>query len=112
MNPNRLLDWKNLIVGEITQNLHSIKADYFELFSFAFFVIGVDIFFPFSDAWSQANGCDHEPSNSSRDDGNFSEEGDNGHSYAEFVKKNHARYAFYVTDMGLFLFYFWDAPCP
>jgi hypothetical protein len=47
MNPNRLLDWKNLIVGEITQNLHSIKADYFELFSFAFFVIGVDIFFLF-----------------------------------------------------------------
>jgi hypothetical protein len=43
---NSNLDSKNLIVGEITQNLHSIKTDYFEVFSFAFLVIGVD-FFPF-----------------------------------------------------------------
>nr|CAB3450731.1 unnamed protein product [Digitaria exilis] len=40
------------------------------------------------DSSNQANGRDHEPSHSSTDDG-FSEEEDDGRSYAEFVKKNH-----------------------
>jgi hypothetical protein len=109
---NSNLDSKNLIVGEITQNLHSIKTDYFEVFSFAFLVIGVDFFFPFSDASSQANGCDHEPSDSSSDEGNSSEEGDDGHSYAEFVKKNYVHFAFCVTDDGVILFYFWGCTLP
>lgn len=43
------------------------------------------------DALSQANGCDHEPSHSSSDDGNSSEEVDDGRSYTEFVKKNHGK---------------------
>jgi hypothetical protein len=38
---------------------------------------------------NQANGCDHELAHSSSDEGNSSEEVDDGHSYAEFVKKNH-----------------------
>jgi hypothetical protein len=64
------------------------------------------IFFPFSDASSQANGCDHEPSDSSSDEGNSSEEGDDGHSYAEFVKKNHVHFTFCVTDDGVIPFLF------
>ncbi|CAN6246522.1 unnamed protein product [Urochloa humidicola] len=43
------------------------------------------------DSSNQTNGCDHEPSHSSSDDGNCSEEEDDGHSYAEFVKKNHGK---------------------
>ncbi|AQK73672.1 Protein PHOTOPERIOD-INDEPENDENT EARLY FLOWERING 1, partial [Zea mays] len=40
---------------------------------------------------NQANGCDHELAHSSSDEGNSSEEVDDGHSYAEFVKKNHGK---------------------
>ncbi|XP_062219951.1 protein PHOTOPERIOD-INDEPENDENT EARLY FLOWERING 1-like isoform X2 [Phragmites australis] len=40
---------------------------------------------------NQANGCDHESAHSSSDEGNSSEEVDDGHSYAEFVKKNHGK---------------------
>ncbi|TVT99739.1 hypothetical protein EJB05_54878 [Eragrostis curvula] len=43
------------------------------------------------DTSNQANGCDHEPSHSSSDEDDSSEEGDDGHSYAEFVKKNHGK---------------------
>jgi hypothetical protein len=43
----------------------------------------------FSDSSNQANGCDHEPAHSSSDDGNSSEEVNDGHSYAEFMKKSH-----------------------
>ncbi|XP_062222377.1 protein PHOTOPERIOD-INDEPENDENT EARLY FLOWERING 1-like isoform X2 [Phragmites australis] len=41
------------------------------------------------DSSNQANG--HEPAQSSSDEGNSSEEVDDGHSYAEFVKKNHGK---------------------
>ncbi|KAL6911860.1 hypothetical protein ACP4OV_000665 [Aristida adscensionis] len=44
-----------------------------------------------TDSSNQANGCDHEPTHSSSDEGNSSEEVDDGHSYAEFVKKNHGK---------------------
>ena len=54
------------------------------------------IFMNFLDASNQANGCDHEPSYSSSDEGNSSEEGDDGHSYAEFVMKNPVHFAFSV----------------
>jgi hypothetical protein len=53
-----------------------------------FLLIDAD-FFSCSDSSNQANGCDHKPALSSSDDGNTSEEEDDGHSYAEFVKKNH-----------------------
>ncbi|AQK54391.1 Protein PHOTOPERIOD-INDEPENDENT EARLY FLOWERING 1 [Zea mays] len=43
------------------------------------------------DSLKQANGRDHEPAHSSSEDGNSSEEVDDGHSYAEFVKKNHGK---------------------
>ncbi|XP_004953500.1 protein PHOTOPERIOD-INDEPENDENT EARLY FLOWERING 1 isoform X4 [Setaria italica] len=43
------------------------------------------------DSSNQANGCDHDTAHSSSDDGNSSEEEDDGHSYAEFVKKNHGK---------------------
>ena len=54
----------------------------------SFLMIDVDLAF-FSDSSNQANGCDHEPAHSSSDDGNSSEEVDDGQSYAEFVKKSH-----------------------
>jgi hypothetical protein len=57
----------------------------------AFLMIDVDLALLFSDSLKQANGRDHEPAHSSSEDGNSSEEVDDGHSYAEFVKKNHVR---------------------
>ena len=55
----------------------------------SFLMIDVDLALLFSDSLKQANGRDHEPAHSSSEDGNSSEEVDDGHSYAEFVKKNH-----------------------
>ncbi|GJM86482.1 hypothetical protein PR202_ga02346 [Eleusine coracana subsp. coracana] len=52
------------------------------------------------DASNQANGCDHKPSDSSSDEGNSSEEGDDYHSYAEFVKKNHEDEDYVAADEG------------
>lgn len=57
----------------------------------SFLMIDVDLALLFSDSLKQANGRDHEPAHSSSEDGNSSEEVDDGHSYAEFVKKNHVR---------------------
>ncbi|AQK73658.1 Protein PHOTOPERIOD-INDEPENDENT EARLY FLOWERING 1 [Zea mays] len=55
---------------------------------------------------NQANGCDHELAHSSSDEGNSSEEVDDGHSYAEFVKKNHVHLLLsymWVKVMEIFL---------
>jgi hypothetical protein len=56
----------------------------------------------FSDALNQANGCDHEPSDSSSDEGISSEEGDDDHSYAEFVKKNHVHFDRWGYSFSIF----------
>jgi hypothetical protein len=69
----------------------------------------IDAEFFSSDSSNQANGCDHEPAHSSSDDGNSSEEEDDGHSYAEFIKKNHvhmlsASYFFLCWVYSLFIF--------
>ncbi|KAE8805269.1 protein PHOTOPERIOD-INDEPENDENT EARLY FLOWERING 1-like [Hordeum vulgare] len=43
------------------------------------------------DSSNQVNGCNHDSGYTSSDEGNFSEEVDDSHHYAEFVKRNHVQ---------------------
>ncbi|VAI81640.1 unnamed protein product [Triticum turgidum subsp. durum] len=43
------------------------------------------------DSSNQVNGCYHDSGYTSSDEGNFSEEVDDSHHYAEFVKRNHGK---------------------
>uniref|UniRef100_A0A453TAN3 HSA domain-containing protein n=1 Tax=Aegilops tauschii subsp. strangulata TaxID=200361 RepID=A0A453TAN3_AEGTS len=43
------------------------------------------------DSSNQVNGCNHDSGYTSSDEGNFSEEVDDSHHYAEFVKRNHGK---------------------
>lgn len=51
----------------------------------------IDLAFLLSDSSNQVNGCNHDSGYTSSDEGDSSEEVDDSHCYAEFVKRNHVQ---------------------